>query len=169
MIEIYTDGCCKRDKRGAWGAVVLNGTATKIIGGFHEGTTNNIMEMMGPKHGLDACGYFPEEIKIYSDSKYFVNAFNTWVEKWHRNGWRTAEKEDVKNKELWQELLRLKRSFKLMPVAEWVKGHHENIWNRIADKTADHCFYQNQGININFKSPSHLKLNYDEHIGKLRA
>jgi ribonuclease HI len=169
MIKIYTDGCCKKDKRGAWGAVVLNGSATKMIGGFKENTTNNQMEISGALAGLHACSYFPSEILIISDSKYFVDSFNMYLPNWIKKGWRKADGDPVKNIDLWQEAQRLKLQAKIKPKAQWVKGHNECIWNRIADQIASHCFYNQGGININFKSPMDLKLNYIEHIGKLRA
>lgn len=170
MIRIYTDGCCKKDKRGAWGAVVLNGAATKLIGGYSENVTNNIMEITGPIEGLRACSYFPSKIKIYSDSTYLVDGFNQWLERWANSHWITSErKKPVKNQPLWQELYRLKKLKGMQAEAEWVRGHAENIWNRIADQTAEHCFAHRDGINIHFKSPTHLKLGYEEYIGSLRT
>jgi ribonuclease HI len=53
---------------------------------------------------------------------------------WKKNGWRTANKKTVANKELWIELDRCVDAHKIQWF--WVKGHSGNHYNEIADKLA---------------------------------
>jgi len=57
-----------------------------------------------------------------------------WVEKWKKNGWKTSNKEEVKNMELWQELDRLSNIHKIRWIK--VKGHSDNEYNNRCDKLA---------------------------------
>ena len=75
------------------------------------------------------------EVEVYSDSAYVVNAFNQgWIENWRKNNWKTASKEPVKNKELWEELYELVRKFDVKFIK--VKGHSDNEFNNRCDELA---------------------------------
>ena len=78
---------------------------------------------------------FPCKVKLYSDSAYVVNAFlQNWVINWQRNNWKTADKKEVKNKELWQELVELTNIHDITFIK--VKGHSDNEYNNRCDELA---------------------------------
>lgn len=135
VLKIYTDGACSGNPGpGGWAAVMLFGSARKEISGFEPETTNNRMELRAAVEGLRAvkkqC-----KIELYSDSSYLVNAINNgWLDGWRKNGWRTSAKEDVKNKDLWLEIIEL--NHRLSPTYIKVKGHSDNVNNNRADELA---------------------------------
>ena len=104
MIEIYTDGACSGNPGiGGWGAIIIEDKKNLEIKGGLNDTTNNQMELMAT---IEALKTFREkkEITIYTDSKYVKDGITTWIKKWKINNWKTANKKDVKNKELWMML-----------------------------------------------------------------
>ena len=131
-VTIYTDGACSGNPGpGGWGAILIYEEIKKEISGFSKETTNNIMEMTAVIEALKLLKY-PCELTIYSDSAYVVNAFEKgWIESWKEKGWKNSSKETVKNKELWEEMLRLlepnEYSF------QKVKGHSDNELNNRCD------------------------------------
>ncbi len=135
QVTIYTDGACSGNPgAGGWGAILMfNGREKEISGGERE-TTNNRMELMAVIASLKRLKE-PCEVRLYSDSQYVVGAFaNRWVESWQRNGWRTANKGEVKNVDLWTELIALTRRHKVEFIK--VKGHADNEFNNRCDKLA---------------------------------
>ena len=100
-VIIYTDGACSGNPgKGGWAAILMYGDIKKEISGGNVDTTNNQMELTAPIEALRLLKR-PCEVKIYSDSAYLVNAFvQGWLKNWKKNGWKTADKKDVKNKEL---------------------------------------------------------------------
>lgn len=135
QVTIYTDGACSGNPgAGGWGAILMfNGREKEISGGERE-TTNNRMELMAVIAAFKRLKE-PCEVRLYSDSQYVVGAFaNRWVESWQRNGWRTANKGEVKNVDLWTELIALTRMHKVEFIK--VKGHADNEFNNRCDKLA---------------------------------
>ena len=107
---------------------------TKEISGGSANTTNNIMEIQAVIEGLKILKR-PCEVEVYSDSSYVVNTFEKgWIDSWKKNGWRTASKSPVKNKELWEELYGLMQIHKVKFVK--VKGHSDNEFNNRCDELA---------------------------------
>lgn len=131
-ITIYTDGACSGNPGpGGWGAVLIYEENKKEISGANPDTTNNIMEITAV---LEALKMLKEEcqVEVYSDSAYVVNAFNQgWIYNWKKNNWKTASKEPVKNKELWEELYSLTKKHKVTFIK--VKGHSDNELNNRCD------------------------------------
>ena len=121
-IVIYTDGACSGNPGpGGWGAVLIYKDNKKEISGGSKNTTNNIMELTAVIEALKQLKY-PCEVDLYSDSAYVVNCFNQgWIYNWQKNNWKTASKEPVKNKEIWQELYDLTKIHKVKFFK--VKGH----------------------------------------------
>ena len=134
-VIIYTDGACSGNPGpGGWGAILMYKGAKKEISGGMKDTTNNIMEITAVLEALK-CLKKESEVQVYSDSAYTVNAFNQgWIYNWMKNGWRTANKEPVKNKELWQELYTLTKKHKVEFIK--VKGHADNEFNNRCDEMA---------------------------------
>ena len=134
-VTIYTDGACSGNPGpGGWGTILMYKDIKKEISGGSENTTNNVMELTAVIEGLKMLK-FPCEVKIYSDSAYVVNAFTQkWIYGWLKNGWKTSNKEDVKNKELWQELYEFTKIHNIEFIK--VKGHSDNEYNNRCDELA---------------------------------
>lgn len=134
-ISIYTDGACSGNPgKGGWGALLIFGENKKEISGGEKETTNNRMELTAPIEALKLVKR-PCKIKLYSDSAYLVNAFvNGWIYNWQKNGWKTADKKDVKNRDLWEQIYKFTQTHEI----EWikVKGHSDNEYNNLCDKLA---------------------------------
>lgn len=77
----------------------------------------------------------PCDVELYSDSSYCINAINNrWLNVWKSNGWKTSDKKEVKNIELWQELSELIKIHNITFIK--VKGHADNELNNMCDKIA---------------------------------
>ena len=134
-VEIFTDGACKGNPGpGGWGAILRYGTTEKEIYGASKNTTNNIMELTAVIESLKNLNK-PCELIITTDSKYVKNGITEWIHNWKKNGWRTAAKKEVKNKELWIELDSLIQIHSIS--WDWVKGHSGHPENERADVLAN--------------------------------
>ena len=134
-VEIFTDGACKGNPGlGGWGAILRYGTTEKEIYGASKNTTNNIMELTAVIESLKNLKKRCELI-ITTDSKYVKNGITEWIHNWKKNGWRTAAKKEVKNKELWIELDSLIQIHSI--TWDWVKGHSGHPENERADLLAN--------------------------------
>ena len=133
-VEIYTDGACSVNPgKGGWAAILLYNGHQKTISGAEAETTNNRMELLAVIKGLEALKEVCQVI-VYSDSAYVVNAFiQGWVYNWQRNGWAKKGGE-VKNIDLWEQLLALTQTHKVQFVK--VKGHSDNEYNNLCDEEA---------------------------------
>ena len=134
-VTIYTDGACSGNPGpGGWGAILMCQGKKKEIAGGCKNTTNNIMEITAVIEALKLLKYACE-VDLYSDSAYVVNAFRQkWIDNWKKNNWKTASKEPVKNKELWQELDKLTQIHQVK--FHKVKGHSDNEFNNRCDEMA---------------------------------
>ena len=124
-VEIYTDGACSGNPGvGGWCAILIYNGVEKTISGYNKSTTNNRMELFAIIMGLAALKQ-PCNVTLYSDSAYAINAINNgWLDSWRRGGWKTADKKDVKNVDLWNDLA-LKMSGHNVTFVK-VKGHADN-------------------------------------------
>ena len=75
-----------------------------------------------------------QNLEIFTDSKYAKDGIEKWIINWKKNGWKTSNKEDVKNKDLWIELDKLNEQKKIKWT--WVKGHAGDKYNSLADELA---------------------------------
>ena len=134
-VKIYTDGACSGNPGpGGWGAILFYEENKKEIWGNSPNTTNNIMELTAVIEALKLLKV-ECEVELYSDSAYVVNAFDKgWIYNWKKNNWRTSGKEDVKNRELWEELDALTQKHKVKFIK--VKGHSDNEFNNRCDGLA---------------------------------
>lgn len=148
-IRIFTDGACSDNPGpGGWAAIVNLKEETQIIKGYEVDTTNNRMELMAVTKALSALldgdvnGFdkTKDKVEIHSDSAYVVNAINDkWTAKWKLNGWKTSKGNDVKNKDLWLELMNNISRFKAENIHlrfVKVKGHSGDVFNEKADAIA---------------------------------
>lgn len=134
-VIIYTDGACSGNPGpGGWGSILMMGENIKEISGGKKDTTNNVMELTAVIEALKLLKR-PCKVDLYSDSAYVVNAFlQNWIWGWIKNGWKNSSKEEVKNKELWQELLSLTKTHNV--TFHKVKGHADNEFNNRCDELA---------------------------------
>ena len=134
MIKIYTDGSCLENPgKGGWAAIIIDDGEEKEIKGSKENTTNNQMELLAP---INALKNIPKgsEVQIFTDSKYVKSGITEWIHNWKKNGWKTANKKDVKNKDLWTELDKLSSAFEIK--WSWVKAHSKDELNNKVDLLA---------------------------------
>ena len=134
-VYIFTDGACRGNPgEGGWGAILQSDNHEKEINGYSENTTNNIMELTAVIKSLQALKKTCDVI-LTTDSKYVKNGITTWIHNWKKNGWKTASKKSVKNKELWILLDEECRKHKI--TWEWIKGHSGHELNERADLLAN--------------------------------
>ncbi|AEA81160.1 homoserine kinase [Candidatus Pelagibacter sp. IMCC9063] len=132
-ITIYTDGACSGNPgKGGWAAVIIEDKNEKTISGSEQLTTNNRMELSAVINALREVA--SAELDIYTDSKYVKNGIESWIKNWKINGWMTAAKQPVKNKDLWLELDTLVSEKAIG--WKWVKGHSNDHYNTIVDEAA---------------------------------
>jgi len=134
MIKIYTDGSCLENPgNGGWAAIIIDEGKKTQIKGSKKNTTNNQMELLAP---IEALKKIPKasKIEIFTDSKYVKSGITEWIHNWKKNGWKTADKQPVKNKELWEELDLLANQFEIS--WNWVKAHSTDELNNEVDLIA---------------------------------
>ncbi|CAN5897023.1 ribonuclease HI [soil metagenome] len=135
QVHLYTDGSCDTgSRRGGWAYLLVYNGVRQQAAGFEADTTNNRMELSAAVKGLERLkeGCF---VTLTTDSQYLRRAFTDgWLTTWQRNGWRTAAKTPVKNKDLWLELLALADVHELSWA--WIKGHAGHTENELVDALA---------------------------------
>lgn len=105
---VFTDGSSRGNPGpGGWGAVVIGENKVIELGGRDDDTTNNKMEISA---AINALKEIPvdSEVELYTDSSYLINGITKWVNGWQRNGWITKNKEEVMNRDLWENLVEAK-------------------------------------------------------------
>ncbi|MDI9468598.1 MAG: ribonuclease HI [Bacillota bacterium] len=134
-VTIYTDGACSGNPGvGGYGALLEAGGHVRELSGSEAQTTNNRMELTAVIEALKLLKR-PCRVEIYSDSAYVVNAFTKgWIDNWKRRGWRNAAGQEVANRDLWEDLLRVSDPH----VVSWhkVRGHADDARNIRADQLA---------------------------------
>ena len=134
MIKIYTDGSCLENPgNGGWAAIIIVDGKKTQIKGSKKNTTNNQMELLAP---IEALKKIPKgnKVEIFTDSKYVKSGITEWIHNWKKNGWKTSDKQPVKNKELWEELDLLANQFEIS--WNWVKAHSTDELNNEVDLIA---------------------------------
>ena len=134
MIKIYTDGSCLGNPgNGGWAAIIIEGKKKTCIKGSKKDTTNNQMELLAP---IKALKKIPKgsNVQIFTDSKYVKSGITEWIHNWKKNGWKTAGKQPVKNKDLWTELDQMTNEFQIK--WSWVKAHSTDDLNNEVDLIA---------------------------------
>ena len=134
MIKIYTDGSCiENPGKGGWAAIILDDGKKIEIKGNKKDTTNNQMELLAP---IEALKKIPKgsKVQIFTDSKYVKSGITEWIHNWKKNGWKTVNKKEVSNKELWTELDLFNNEFEIS--WNWIKAHSTNKFNNEVDLLA---------------------------------
>lgn len=134
MLKIWTDGSCLGNPGpGGWAFVATDGKNTAERSGGERDTTNNRMELTAVIRALTAARRH-SEIELHTDSQYVKNGTQSWLKKWKKNNWRTADKKPVKNQDLWMQLDELSDAIKIH--WHWVRGHNGNEMNERCDELA---------------------------------
>lgn len=136
-LVVYTDGGCHGNPGpGGWGAVIIDGNDVRELSGGDKATTNNRMELTAAISVLETISkeekWAGKTVRVFIDSQYVKNGITSWIAGWKRNGWRTAAKKPVLNRELWERLDALASSLTVQWV--WVKGHAGVKYNEVCDQ-----------------------------------
>ena len=135
--EIFADGSCLGNPGpGGWGAIVrIEGKDTELSGG-KAATTNNEMELAGALEALKSLAV-PCDVTVTTDSQYVVKGMSEWMKGWIRNGWKTAGKQPVKNRELWEALNAQAEKHRVRWA--WVRGHEGHAENERCNTLANNA------------------------------
>lgn len=130
-IQIFTDGSCLGNPGpGGYAAILKYKQTEKVLAQGYFKTTNNRMELLAAIVALELLKE-PCQIQLYSDSQYLRNGIMNWIHGWKKNGWKTSNKQPVKNVDLWQRLDEIAKSHTIEWI--WVKGHAGHIENERCD------------------------------------
>lgn len=136
-ILIFTDGACSGNPGpGGFGTIIVYPEGeVEELGEGRPSTTNNRMEMLAIIKGLQKISNRSEEVWILTDSTYSIHGITKWIWGWKKRGWKTAEGNDVSNKDLWLELENLVSKRKNI---EWkyLRGHSGTPGNERCDEIA---------------------------------
>lgn len=169
-ITIYTDGSSLGNPGpGGWGSVLVFPEGKVIeLGGREKESTNNRMEMTAAIKALEEISKRKpkaKKVKVHTDSSYLLNGITMWVYAWQKNNWKTKTKEEVLNRDLWEELFRLDFSLKTKYEVIWekVSGHSGVHLNERCDAIATSF----AGNNTTILFVGNLK-NYEKLFGPIR-
>jgi ribonuclease HI len=140
----YTDGSSRGNPGPAgWGCIIMNEGKVREYNGAAKVATNNQMEIMGVLYAMNFTltnlnkeSIDTDSIEIFSDSQYVVKGCTEWVHGWVRNNWKTSQKKDVLNVELWKNIWQVMNDMKYKKIefkVTHVRGHNGNIYNERAD------------------------------------
>ena len=139
-VVVWTDGSSRGNPGpGGYGAVLLFTDATgalhrKELSAGYTRTTNNRMEILAAIVALESL-LKPCSVELHSDSQYLVNAMGRgWIWGWAKKGWKGANKQPVKNPDLWKRMLHAIKPHRVEWV--WVKGHVGTELNERCDELA---------------------------------
>lgn len=144
LLEFYTDGAySSKSEMGGWASLcVENDEIIDAQSGYEPYSTNNRMELtafLSALENIDTIETGNTKVKIYTDSAYIANCFaQKWYIKWRENGWKTSDKQPVKNQDLWTRILALyiKHNGRFQLEIIKVKSHTGNKYNEMADLLA---------------------------------
>ena len=133
-VIVVTDGACSGNPGpGGWAAILRYGSQEKVLQGGASLTTNNRMELRAAIAALEALKR-PCAVEVHTDSEYLRRGVTEWMPRWAQNGWRTRDRQPVKNQDLWQRFSAALRPHRVD--WHWVKGHAGNALNERADALA---------------------------------
>lgn len=131
MIEIFTDGASSGNPGpGGYGVILRSGQHYKELSEGFRKTTNNRMELLAVIKGLEAIKAPKQDVVIFSDSKYVIDA----IEKRWLQGWVAKGFSGKKNKDLWLRYLDISKKHNIK--FTWVRGHNGHPENERCDELA---------------------------------
>ena len=134
-VTVFTDGSCLGNPGpGGWAAILRYGDKERELSGGFAQTTNNRMEIVAAIEALSALTEVCE-VELFTDSQYLRHAVEKkWLAAWLRNGWKTANRQPVKNQDLWIRLHALLSKHAVH--FSWVRGHAGHVENERCDELA---------------------------------
>jgi ribonuclease HI len=133
-VEIFTDGACSGNPGvGGFGIILRSGDREKELSGCEPMTTNNRMELTAAIKALEALKK-PCRVRLVTDSNYVVQGMTLWIHTWMKNNWKTSQKQQVLNRDLWERLISMSGIHDIQ--WEWIRGHNEHIENERCDELA---------------------------------
>jgi len=133
-VQMITDGSCLGNPgRGGWGVILRFQDNKRELFGYAALTTNNRMELMAAIEGLKALKE-PCEVEVITDSEYLKNGITKWIPNWKQRNWMTADRKDVLNRDLWEELDELAAKHRM--TWSWTRGHASHEDNNRCDELA---------------------------------
>ncbi|MFT5359744.1 MAG: ribonuclease HI [Candidatus Paceibacteria bacterium] len=174
-IVIFTDGASRGNPgAGGYGTVLVSLVGKQVweFGEREDNTTNNRMEMSAIIRGLAEVEKIVSrdyEITIYTDSKYVIQGATAWVFGWQKNDWKTKNKTDVLNKDLWEKVAVLIQNKKInwehVPGHSGIPGNErvDEIGTKLADKEAVELY---KGSLENYFVKDILNTDYDASLVK---
>lgn len=136
IVHLFTDGACSGNPGpGGWAFILRHPSskAERESSGGEPATTNNRMELRAVIEGLSALTR-RSRVELYSDSKYVLDGLKSWLASWKKRGWKTANKQPVKNIDLWQALDALMEKHDVD--FHWIRGHAGHPENERCDELA---------------------------------
>ncbi|ATW29558.1 ribonuclease HI [Candidatus Williamhamiltonella defendens] len=134
QVEIFTDGSCLGNPgAGGYASILRYQQHEKIFSQGYRLTTNNRMELMASIVALQALKS-PCTVTLFTDSQYVRQGITQWVVHWKKRGWKTSERKEVKNIDLWKALDAEIQKHQIN--WQWVKGHAGHPENERCDKLA---------------------------------
>lgn len=134
-VTLFTDGACLGNPGpGGWAVIIEESGHRRELSGGWAGTTNNRMELKAVIEGLKDLPH-SQRVHVVTDSRYIHDALvQGWLQRWQKNGWKTASKSPVKNQDLWKELVELLHKHQVS--IEWTRGHQGHAENERCDQLA---------------------------------
>jgi len=147
-VQVWTDGACPGNGHGGSvagiGVFFGDGDARNVSRRFipHDGMrpTNQTAELSAAVDALRICMQQEglQRVVLYSDSEYTIKCVTQWVNRWRKNGWKTAKNRPVKNapliRQLWELAYCNDRGVSVSFIH--VKGHAGVYGNEQADALA---------------------------------
>ena len=146
MFKVYTDGACKKNgktgAKGGWAYAIYNESKELLFAnsGHEDDTTNQRMEIMAILKACQAIEALTKDNSIFacevrSDSAYCIRCYEeAWYDRWEANGWKTANREKVKNRDLWEQLILYFKNSHYDFIK--VRGHADCDENNFVDELA---------------------------------
>ena len=123
-ISLFSDGACSGNPGpGGWACILTDLKKVKEMCGRESPTTNNRMELMGLIEGLKAIKNRGTNVRVYSDSVYVLRGASQWIHGWKKKGWKTSDGSDVVNRDLWESLDKLLKSWGGKFEWHYLRGH----------------------------------------------
>ncbi len=133
-VEIHTDGACSGNPGpGGWAAILSWRGRERELSGAEALTTNNRMELAAAIEALASLKR-PMQVRLFTDSDYLRKGITAWLPGWKARGWRTASRQPVKNRDLWERLDAAAAPHEVEWC--WLKGHAGHELNERADALA---------------------------------